>query len=199
MLDRGEQLDWFASWEIWIEAGLAIAGAWMFVVHMLTAREPFFDRRMFADRNFATGLLFMAVIGLMLFAGLALLPPLLQGLFGYSVLQSGFLTAPRGDRHADLDDRRRPAGRQGRRAAAGPRRPRPDGAVAVADVGLHAWRWTARPVIVSGLVQGLALGLIFVPLNTRRLRHARARSTGPPPPACSTCRAASAARSASRS
>ena len=29
-------------------------------------------------------------------AGLALLPPLLQRLYGYSVLQSGILTAPRG-------------------------------------------------------------------------------------------------------
>ena len=51
---------------------------------------------MFADRNFATGLLFMAVTGVLLLAGLALLPPLLQNLYGYSVLQSGFLTAPRG-------------------------------------------------------------------------------------------------------
>ena len=38
MLDRGEQLDWFSSWEIRIELGLAIAGFWMFVVHMFTAR-----------------------------------------------------------------------------------------------------------------------------------------------------------------
>jgi DHA2 family multidrug resistance protein len=51
---------------------------------------------MFADRNFATGLVFMAVTGVLLLAGLALLPPLLQNLYGYSVLQSGFLTAPRG-------------------------------------------------------------------------------------------------------
>ena len=51
---------------------------------------------MFADRNFSTGLLFMAVTGVLLLAGLALLPPLLQNLYGYSVLQSGFLTAPRG-------------------------------------------------------------------------------------------------------
>ena len=79
---------------------------------------------MFADRNFSTGLLFMAVMGVMLFAGLALLPPMLQSLLGYSVLQSGFLTAPRGVGTLDLDDRRRPAGRQGRRAPAGPARHR---------------------------------------------------------------------------
>ena len=51
---------------------------------------------MFADRNFAFALFFMAVTGILLLAGLALLPPLLQNLFGYSVLHSGFLTAPRG-------------------------------------------------------------------------------------------------------
>src|SRR4051812_35688946 len=96
MLDRGEHLDWFDSWEIWIEAGLAASCGWMFVVHLATAREPLFDMRMFADRNFAFALLFMAVTGLLMLAGLALLPPLLQQLFGYSVLQSGILTSPRG-------------------------------------------------------------------------------------------------------
>jgi len=71
MLDRGEQLDWFESWEIWVWAGLAIGGAWMFVVHMMTARQPIFDPAMFKDRNFAIGVPFMAVTGVMLFAGLA--------------------------------------------------------------------------------------------------------------------------------
>ena len=68
----------------------------MFVIHTLTARAPIFDKEMFADRNFSVGMLFMAVNGVLLLAGLALLPPLLQHLYGYSVLQSGLLTAPRG-------------------------------------------------------------------------------------------------------
>ena len=63
---------------------------------MVTAKHPLFERAMFTDRNFATSLLFMAVTGVLLLAGLALLPPLLQNMYGYSVLQSGFLTAPRG-------------------------------------------------------------------------------------------------------
>src|SRR3569833_2735264 len=95
-LDRGEQKDWFSSWEIIIEAGLAIGAGWMFLVHMLTAKHPLFERAIFADRNFAVSVLFMAVTGVLLLGGLALLPPLLQNLYGYSVLQSGFLTAPRG-------------------------------------------------------------------------------------------------------
>ena len=96
LLDRGQQQDWFDSWEIIVETGIAIAGFWMFLVHTATAEHPLWDREMFADRNFASALVFMVITGVLLLAGLALLPPLLQNLYGYSVLQSGFLTAPRG-------------------------------------------------------------------------------------------------------
>ena len=165
MLDRGEQLDWFSSWEIRIELGLAIAGTWMFGVHMLTARQPLFDRHMFADRNFATGLLFMAVMGTMLFAGLALLPPLLQTLLGYSVLQSGFLTAPRGvGTLLSMMVVGRLVGRVEARLLV---------FTGFSLMALSLWQMSgfslamdSRPIIVSGFVQGLALGLIFVPLNT---------------------------------
>src|SRR5439155_24025188 len=43
-LDRGEQKDWLSSWEIRIELGVAIAATWMFLVQMLTAKHPLFDR-----------------------------------------------------------------------------------------------------------------------------------------------------------
>ena len=165
MLDRGEQLDWFASWEIVAEAGITVAAFWMFAIHMATNRAPLFDRSMFADRNFTTGLLFMGVTGVMLFAGLALLPPLLQGLMGYSVLQSGFLTAPRG------------IGTLVSMILVGRLVERVDARLLVlTGLGLMALslhqmsgfslQMDSRPVIVSGVVQGLALGLIFVPLNT---------------------------------
>jgi DHA2 family multidrug resistance protein len=164
-LDRGEQQDWFESWEVLIEAGVAVGAFWMFVVHTLTGRDPLFERGMFADRNFATGLLFMAVTGVLLLAGLALLPPLLQNLYGYSVLQSGFLTAPRGvgtlvsmllaGRLSNKIDARLLVG------------------LGVVLMGVSLWMMTgfaleqpAGPVIWSGIVQGLGLGLIFVPLQS---------------------------------
>jgi len=164
-LDRGETNDWFESWEVTIEAGLAIGFFWMFVMHTMTAREPIFEKRMFGDRNFATGLLFMAVTGVLLLAGLALLPPLLQRLYGYSVLQSGFLTAPRG------------VGTLISMLLAGKLIGKVDMRVVIAAgislMGISLWMMTgfaldqpAGPVIWSGLVQGLGLGLIFVPLQT---------------------------------
>jgi DHA2 family multidrug resistance protein len=165
MLDRGEQLDWFSSWEIRFEFGLAIAGAWMFGVHMVSDRQPLFDRHMFTDRNFTTGLLFMAVMGTMLFAGLALLPPLLQTLLGYSVLQSGFLTAPRGvGTLISMIVVGRLVGRVEARLLV---------LTGFVLMALSLWQMSgfslqmdSRPIVVSGFIQGLALGLIFVPLNT---------------------------------
>ncbi len=164
-LDRGEQKDWFSSWEIRIEAGLAIAAGWMFLVHMITAKLPLFDRALFKDRNFATGMLFMAVTGVLLLAGLALLPPLLQTLYGYSVLQSGFLTAPRGvGTLISMLLAGRLTGKIDARLLVGL-------GVVLMGVSLHlmtgfALDQPSRPVIVSGVVQGLGLGLIFVPLQS---------------------------------
>jgi DHA2 family multidrug resistance protein len=163
-LDRGESQDWFESWEVTIEAGLAIAFFWMFVVHTITAPEPIFERPMFADRNFATGLLFMAITGVLLLAGLALLPPLLQRLYGYSVLQSGILTAPRG------------IGTLISMLAAGRLIGKVDLRILIAAgislMGISLWMMTgfaleqpSGPVVWSGLVQGLGLGLIFVPMQ----------------------------------
>src|SRR5206468_3625623 len=178
-LDRGEQNDWFQSWETIVEAGLAVGAGWMFVVHMVTAKHPLFERAMFTDRNFATSLLFMAVTGVLLLAGLALLPPLLQTMYGYSVLQSGFLTAPRGiGTLFSMLIAGRATGKIDARLLVG---------LGVVFMGTSLYMMTgfaidqpSRPVIVSGVVQGLGLGLIFVPLQTLAFETlaTRFRTTG---------------------
>ena len=62
LLDRGQQLDWFNSVEIRIEASLALIAATYFIVHTLTTRErSFFDRRLISDRNYATCMVGMAI------------------------------------------------------------------------------------------------------------------------------------------
>ncbi|MEQ7873027.1 DHA2 family efflux MFS transporter permease subunit [Sphingomonas sp. ASV193] len=165
LLDRGQQLDWYDSWEIWIETGVCLSAAWLFVTHTLTARDPLFERGMFMDRNFSLGLLFMFVTGILLLAGLALLPPLLQQLYGYSVLQSGILTSPRG------------VGTLISMLAAGRLVGKVDQRILVAT-GMALMSWSLhmmsgfaidmgnRPIILSGVVQGLGLGLIFVPMQS---------------------------------
>ena len=51
---------------------------------------------LFKDRNFVTGSALGFVFGLVLFATLALMPPLLQDLLNYPVMTTGLVTAPRG-------------------------------------------------------------------------------------------------------
>src|SRR3546814_7205039 len=44
MLDRGQQLDLFSSTEIMVECALSVLFFYLFVVHTLTAKNPFIDK-----------------------------------------------------------------------------------------------------------------------------------------------------------
>jgi DHA2 family multidrug resistance protein len=96
MLDRGEELDWFGSREIMIEAILAGVGFYLFLVQIALAKQPFLSPRLFADTNFLIGIILYFIVGLILYATLALLAPYLQTLMNYPVFTAGMVLAPRG-------------------------------------------------------------------------------------------------------
>ena len=96
MLDRGEQLGWFSSSEIVAELVIAIAGFYFFFAHSLTTDTPFVRFEIFRDRNFVTGLVFMAFIGVALFGTMALVTPFMQNVIGYPVTTAGWLLGTRG-------------------------------------------------------------------------------------------------------
>lgn len=96
MLDRGQDKDWFSSPEIIAEAVIAGLGFYLFAVQLFTVEHPFLDRKMLKDRNYVSGVLLTFFVGVLLMATTALLPPYLQDLGGYSVLDTGLLLAPRG-------------------------------------------------------------------------------------------------------
>mgnify|MGYP001421948115 CR=1 FL=1 len=165
MLDRGEQLGWFSSGEIVIETMLAVSAFWMFTVHTLTAKEPFIHPGIFRDRNFVTGLVFIFVVGIILLATMALLPPMLSSIFGYPSTTTGLVLAPRG------------AGTMISMILVGRLVQKVDPrALIFAGLCLTAWslydmtlfspQMDHWPLIWSGVVQGLGLGLVFVPLST---------------------------------
>ncbi|WP_425229797.1 DHA2 family efflux MFS transporter permease subunit [Sphingomonas sp.] len=165
MLDRGTNADWFHSTEIWIELAVAVSAAWMFGAHLVTAREPMFDRALFANRNLVTGLFFMLVVGVIMMASMALLPPMLQNLFGYPVMDTGLLLVPRG---VGIVVTMWVAGRLIARGTD----PRIMVAVGLVIATITLWQmtgWTlqmgAREFVIVGFVQGLGLGLVFIPLN----------------------------------
>jgi DHA2 family multidrug resistance protein len=165
MLDRGGEMDWFSSVEIWIEFGLAITGFWVFIVHLLTAENPFIDPKIFLDRNFATGLVFIFVIGVILLASLALLPPMLSTIFGYPTITIGVVMAPRG------------VGTMISMLVVGRIMHKVDARLLVV-IGLLLTSQSLYTmagfspqmddwlIISSGIIQGLGLGLVFVPLST---------------------------------
>ena len=164
MLDRGQLKDWFASTEIWIEAGVAAASLYLFVVHMLTTtKPPFVSTALFKDRNFLTGNVFIFIVGVVLFATLALLPPLLQDLLNYPVVTTGLVTAPRGiGTFFAMFVVGRIMGKIDTRLIIG---------VGFLLTALSSWQMThfdlqmdSAAVIWSGLVQGVGTGLVYVPL-----------------------------------
>jgi MFS transporter, DHA2 family, multidrug resistance protein len=98
MLDRGQQNDWFSSTETWTEAILAVVAATYFVAHtaLTPAKQSFLDYRLLKNQNYVTGLLFIFIVGLVLYATRALTPTMLENLLGYPVATTGLVTAPTG-------------------------------------------------------------------------------------------------------
>ncbi|CAN7195457.1 DHA2 family efflux MFS transporter permease subunit [Phenylobacterium sp. LjRoot219] len=96
MVDRGHQLDWFDSAEIWAYAILAMCGAYIFVVQTITAKNPFFHVALFKDRNYLSSVGFAVFLSALLLSTTALLPSFMQNLLGYSAIESGWAMMPRG-------------------------------------------------------------------------------------------------------
>ncbi|WP_029073909.1 DHA2 family efflux MFS transporter permease subunit [Kaistia adipata] len=164
-LDRGEQLNWFQSTEIQVEFALAVLGLYLFVVHTMTARQPFLDGRLFADRNFVMGQVLIFVVGAVLLATLSLLSPYLERLMGYPVLTAGLVLAPRG------------IGTMAAMLLVGRLMSVVDTkyllwvglgltAVALYQMSQFTPDISEATIIKTGLIQGFGLGFVFVPLST---------------------------------
>lgn len=164
-LDRGEHLEWLQSPEILLEFALALSFLWMFAVHLMTTRKlPLFNPALLGDRNLISGSLFMGMVGIVTMSSLALLPGLLQSLYGYDVIDTGLMLMSR------------TVGALITMSLAGR---------LVAHVNLRLlvlsgllitafslWQMThwaldidATSILVSGFIQGFGMGMILTPLN----------------------------------
>ena len=165
MVDRGEQLGWFGSTEIQIELIVAIVGFYYFFAHSLTTSEPFVRFELFRDRNFLGGCLFMVVLGMTVFATMTLSALFLQLVLGYPVMSAGLMLAARG------------LGTMVGMLGVG-RLLRVVEARTLIFVGMiltagtmyqlvYFTNMTPPSTIISvTVIQGLGLGLVFVPLST---------------------------------
>ena len=164
LLDRGGELDWFASNEVWLELALAGLGLYLFVVHAVLAERPFISPRIFMDVNFASGFAMMFAVGMVLLASSALLAPYLQTLGGYPVREAGLLMVPRG------------LGTMFAMMVAGRLASRVDprflmalgiGALAYSFWEMGGWTPDVQPFTLSWVtaIQGFGLGFVFIPLQ----------------------------------
>ena len=96
MLDKGKELDWFASSEIIVLAVVAAVSFAVFVVWELTDKHPVVDLRLFKRRNFAFGALSLSIAYALFFGNVVLLPLWLQQWMGYTATAAGMALAPVG-------------------------------------------------------------------------------------------------------
>ncbi len=165
LLDKGQQEDWFAA--IWIRwfAFLSVISMIAFILWELRSREPIVNLRILTNRNFAFGTLLITMVGMVLYSTLALLPLFLQNLMGYPALQSGMAISPRGlgamlsmiivGRVIGLVDNRFLIG--GGFAIL---------AFSVFSLGHINLDIGMASVVWPNIINGLAMGFIFVPLST---------------------------------
>jgi DHA2 family multidrug resistance protein len=97
VLDRGNQDDWFSSQTLVFAAFVSAASIIFFIVYTLTGKHhPLFDLRIFRDRNFLVASLIMTTIGIGFFGGMLLQSLFLQNFLGYPTFEAGLYMAPRG-------------------------------------------------------------------------------------------------------
>ena len=165
VLDRGTRMDWLESNVIVALSCVAAAAFWLFMANSIFSKNPFVDPALLANRNFTIGLVLRAMFGVILFGTLILIPPFLQNVAGYPLIESGLIMAPRGIAtmvSAFI------VGRLVSRMD-----PRPLMAAGLALTAASVWGMstltpsaTASWVIALNCLQGFGVAAIFIPLNT---------------------------------
>jgi len=164
-LDRGEQLGWLESNEIIAEFIISAVGFYYFFAHSLTTQNAFIQFALFKDRNFITGCIFMAVMGLVLYSTMALASPYLQNVIGYPIITAGVLLASRG---CGTFVAMMMVGRLMRYIEA--RTLIISGLLLTATSLFYMTGWTdqtgSSEIVSWSIIQGFGFGLVFVPLST---------------------------------
>ena len=164
-LDRGEQLGWLESGEIIAEYIISAVGFYYFFAHSLTTPKPFIQFALFKDKNFVGGCVFMIVMGLLVFSTMALASPFLQNVIGYPIITAGMLLASRGFGTLAA---MMAVGRLMRYIEA--RTLIISGLTLTCTSLFYMTAWTDQTgvpeIVVVSVIQGLGVGLVFVPLST---------------------------------
>lgn len=177
VLDKGQEADWFAApWVRWT-AAVSMLALIAFIVRELTDREPIVQLRVLADRNFSVGILVTVIYGFILYGITAMLPLFLQTVLGYSALESGLTVSPRG------------IGAMASMIVVGVLVRYIDGrllmAFGFALLGYSTWmlghinlQIGMASVVLPNVINGSAMGFVFIPLTTMTLSRLRKQDIG---------------------
>ena len=163
ILARGHRLDWFESGEIVTVAIVAVLAFYVFLSHSLTTPQPFLNLRLLTNRNLALGYVLVTIFGMLSFTPMVILPTLLRQHFDYPDTLIGLLVGSRGiggligfflAMYSDRVD--------ARLSMAG-------GFVLLTIAGYWMMHFdlnvTPIEMALNGILQGLSIGMVFVPLS----------------------------------
>ena len=177
VLDRGQEVDWFAApWVGWFVL-VSLAALIAFGIRESRIPEPIVNLRVFRDRNFLVGTLLIFMVGLALYSAITLLPLYLQTLMGYSALQSGIAVSPRGlGAFLTMPLVGYLTGKIDARKLIG---------IGFTMVGVSLWQFAGIDLDISmwsiiwpSILTGVGLSMLFVPLSTTTIGTLRQEEMG---------------------
>jgi DHA2 family multidrug resistance protein len=96
VLDKGQEDDWFgATWVRWAVAAL-VTSLVLWIWHSWTRKDGLVDLHVLKDRNFRTGCILMAFLGMCIYITISILPLYYQEIMGYTAFTAGMVVGPRG-------------------------------------------------------------------------------------------------------
>jgi DHA2 family multidrug resistance protein len=96
VLDKGQEDDWFgAAWVRWTVAALVVSLV-LWIWHSWTHPKGLVDLHVIRNRNFRTGCLLIAMLGMCIYITIAILPLYYQEVLGYTAFTAGLVVFPRG-------------------------------------------------------------------------------------------------------
>ncbi len=176
ILDRGNNDDWFESTKLSILACFAAAGLLSYIGLSVfrTTIKPVFNVKLFKDRNFVAACTLISSMGLGLFGSMVVQALMMQNVFNYPTFTTGLLMAPRGiaSMFAMVF-----VGKYTTRISARTFIAVGIGLNIIASYMTTQYSLEISPIwiIIPGLIQGLGIGFVMIPLSTLAL------STLPPP------------------
>jgi DHA2 family multidrug resistance protein len=168
VLERGQLDDWFSSQTIVISAVIAVSATAAFIIRELRDPQPLVDLSVFKSRSFTAGNIIGVVTGFGLFGTSLIMPLYFQNVMGLDAWTTGLallpgalataVSMPLASRFIKLVD------------------PRLSIAIGLMMFALGCWLMGGLNMqagigdtVVPRLLQGLAIGFMFVPLSTLTL------------------------------